>query len=338
MPQSKAISVSFTVQAPTDPSLTLIGGWRVRQWYCKGGLAIDFGTMRAWTLGHAQTVPLAGYDLPAMGSGTSPNAWPQVNQARNYGSPYTVAGWNTSYGQQLYAAGLMWRDGLLWMSGRGFYASGGSFPSTVVKKFAVAGSTVTLAETLTFTGRPMQAFGGGFVKGVGSYLLGNGGYESGQGSRSGPCWMDAAGTVVNEFPVFDCPKADREKRPSNYSCAASTWFVPPDGSVGYWFAGRVWGGGLVLGGKACFWADHGTGPCDYQNQNDTFGNTSQTYLYRYGAGQHFGTYAAFATPGSNPVVGSEINAAGDRVYLLVRDAWSDNGFDPSPLLCCYAVG
>ena len=87
----------------------------------------------------------------------------------------------------------------------------------------------------------MQAFGGGFVKGAGgAYLIGNGGYESGQGSRSGPCWMQADGTVVNEFPVFDGPKLDRERRPANYSCAASTWFVPPDGAVGYWFAGRVW--------------------------------------------------------------------------------------------------
>jgi hypothetical protein len=329
---------SMTVTPPGDFTLSLIGGWRLQQPYCKGGLAIDFATMRAWTLGHAQTVNLAGYDLPAMGTGTSYAAWPQVNQARDYGSPYTVAGWSTIYGNQLYAAGLMWRDGKLWMSGKGFYASGGSFPSTVVKKFTLSGSTATLAETVTLSGRPMQAFGGGFVKGhPDGVLLGCGGYESGQGSRSGPCWMTLGGTVVNEFPVFDAPKELREKRPNNYSCAASQWFVPPDGSVGYWFAGEVVGGGLVVGGKACFWSLQGTGYCGYELQSPGFGTGTKQYLYRYGPGEHFGSHSEFATPGGGPVIGQEISADSTRVYLLVREAWSD-GWDPMPAVACYEVG
>lgn len=107
-----------------DFSLKLIGGWRLNQPYCKGGLAIDFATQRAWTLGHAQTCHLVGYNLPKMGEGGNPALWPEVKVARDYGQPYNVSNWNSAHGRGLYAAGLMWREGLLWMSGRGFYSSG----------------------------------------------------------------------------------------------------------------------------------------------------------------------------------------------------------------------
>jgi len=339
MPQTSQQSYSFTVQPSGNFSLSLSGGWRLAQPYCKGGLAIDFGSMRCWTAGHAQDSPstLRGYDLPAMGAGTNPSSWPQVSQARNYGSVPTPPGWNTSYGQHFYSVGLAWKDGLLWASGKGFYVSGGSYPDTVIRKYSLSVSIKTLAEIVTLSGHPMQGFGGGFVKGGLALLAGCGGYESGQESRCGPCWTDLSGNVVNEFPVFDAAKDLREKRPNNYSCSPSQWFVPPDGEVGYWFAGRVWGGGLVLGGKVCFWVDQGVGTADYSYQNDTFTAQSRTYLYRYGPGEHFGSYAEFATPGNNPVVGQEISPDGSKVYLLVRNAWMINPYDPGPLLCCYDV-
>jgi hypothetical protein len=316
-------------------TLSLAGGWRLNQAYCKVGLAINFSTMKAWTLGHAQTMPLAEYQLPAMGSGTNFNSYPIVGQAKSYGNPYTISGWNSNYGTQLYAGGLMWRDGLLWMSGKGFYAASGSFPSTVIKKFSL-GSSAAIAETITIASRPCQAFGGGFIKGHPTdILVGCGGYESGQGSRSGPCWMKLDGTVLNEFGDFSGPKLEREKRTNNYSCPNDGWFVPPDGSIGYWFAGRIWGGGLYLGGKVCFWVDQGTGPINYSYQTETFGNTSARYLCKYGDGEHFGTYEPFPYA---TVAGSEISPDGSKVYLLLRDAWMTNGgWDPAPVLACFNV-
>ena len=326
-----SVTFDLTIGPASGFTLSLVGGWRINQPYCKGGLAIDFATMKCWTLGHAQTVPLIEYQLSAMGSGLDFAAYPQVNQTKSYGNCYTIDGWDYSvHGNQLYAGGLHWQDGLLWMSGKGFYSAGGSYPHTVVKKFSLGASAV-LAETITISDRPCQAFGGGFVKGGAQVMPGCGGYESGQGCRSGPCWMQMDGTIVNEFPSFNAAKELREKRGANYTPDnPDAWFVPPDDDVGYWFAGRVWGGGLVINGTTCFFVDQGTGPVGYSYQNDTFSATPERMLYKYDG--HFGTWEPFP---HKTVSGSDIN--GNLVYLLLRDAWVLGGYDPCPVLACFQV-
>lgn len=185
----------------------------------------------------------------------------------------------------------------------------------------------------------MQAFGGGFIKGhPQDVLVGNGGYESGQGSRSGPCWCDGAGVIKNEFGRFDDVKEKRERRDNDYRCEASAWFLSPDAAQGYWAAGRIWGGGLFIRNKVCFWVDLGTGNLDYKNQTDTFGKTSRSYLYRFSPNDHFASrYEHFPTPGDNTVIGSEISDDGRRVYLLIRNVWNVGGFDPRPVISVYAV-
>src|SRR5690349_20299049 len=56
----------------------LLGGWRLTQEFARGGLAIDFATMRCWMVGHSQRHEVLEFNLPAMGTGTDVNAWPAV--------------------------------------------------------------------------------------------------------------------------------------------------------------------------------------------------------------------------------------------------------------------
>lgn len=312
-------SSSLSIVPSTGFSLNLVGGWLVDQPYCKGGLAIDFGTMRCWTAGHSgnNAAGIFGYQLPAMGSGTNMQAWPSVVPSWNYGSPYFAGG----SGLQLYTTGLMYRDGLLWVSGKEFYTASGGYPDTVIKKFSLSGSSTTLAGTLTFAGKPMQAFGGGFIKGGPQPLIGCGGYESGQGCRSGPCWMDLAGNIINEFPDFAAYAPDREKRDTNYSTPSQDpyqWFTGPTGGVGYWCDGRIWGGGLIINGFTCFFAELGLGLCRYEGGGPVHHGGDARYIYKYAPGEHFGTWEPFAY--SVPI-GQDIN--GSYVYLLIDRVWSD---------------
>jgi hypothetical protein len=60
----------------------LLGGWRLTQEFARGGLAIDFATMRCWMVGHSQRHEVLEFNLPAMGTGTDVNAWPAVTPVR----------------------------------------------------------------------------------------------------------------------------------------------------------------------------------------------------------------------------------------------------------------
>ena len=316
---------------PGQFTLTLVGGWRINQPYCYGGLAIDFATMRAWTCGNRadNQCGLFGYQLPAMGSGQSVGAWPQVNPAWDYGAPYppmTGGGWYT------YATGLLWKDDLIWISGKVYYSQP-PIPDTTIRKFSLSGSAATMVDTITLAGRSAQQFGGGFVKGAAEPTPAGGVYESGYG-YSGPSWMTMDGTIINSFPPFNAPKGEREKRPDNYSCLApSDWFIDPDPPVGYMVAGRMFGGGFKVGDTTCFVIRHGTGPLKYSFQGDYFsdpaqGSPTETLLYRYGPGAHFGEYEAF--PHGFPT-GFEVQ--GNHVYMLMDRAWGD----AAPAIYCFEV-
>lgn len=313
---------------PGNFTLTLIGGWRINQPYCYGGLAIDFATMRAWTGGNASNNRrgLFGYQLPAMGSGQDFSAWPQVNPNWDYGSPYDplpTEAWT-------YTTGLLWKDGLIWISGKQFYAQS-PFSDTRVQKFSLSGEVATLVEQLDFPGRPAQFFGGGFVKGGSEVLVGSGGYESGHGTSCGPCWMRLDGTIVNDFPIFNSPKELREKRPDNYNCIApSEWFINPDPPVGYWVAGRIYGGGFMVGDTTCFVVQHGIGDLSYSYQGDYFSlnNATDIHLYKYAPGAHFGEYELWPHKQAR---GFEVN--GNHVYMLLDRAWGD----AAPVLACFEV-
>lgn len=327
-----AIPINVNAAPPPPPppgqfTLTLVGGWRINQPYCYGGLAIDFATMRAWTCGNRSDNQrgLFGYQLPAMGSGQSIESWPQVNPAWNYGAPYSSLSGPAWY---TYATGLLWQNNELWISGRQYYAQW-PYPDTTIKKFTLSGATATLVDTVTIP-RPAQHFGGGFIKGGSEVLPGCGGYESGHNSVSGPCWMKMDGTIVNSFPIFNAPKEEREKRPDNYSCGTGDdWFVNPDPPVGYMIAGRIVGGGFIANGTTCFVIRHGTGALAYANQGDYFSVTGvDTHLYKYAPGAHFGTYEPFT---HGLATGFEVQ--GNRVYMLIDQKWGDS----CPAIYCFEI-
>jgi hypothetical protein len=183
---------------------------------------------------------------------------------------------------------------------------------------------------------PRQRFSGFVKRGPGlDPYVGCGGYESGQGSCSGPTVATLSGQRLLEYGWPGLPGAnlehwnERAPREPNYSIAADDWVAWNPRMVsgelqGRWASDRILGGGLALSDGIWFWPWMGTGELKYANQTYTFApyELNKTYAYRYHPTTfQFIDYQVLSEFGSSPIGGQELGPDG-KIYLAQRDQWN----------------
>jgi hypothetical protein len=292
--------------------------------------------------GHAQTNDILEFDLPPMGSGSGGTDfanYPRVNPSR------TIPGWWPA--SEGYAMGLAFFDNKLWVAPRVFYDMS---PSPVTRIYAMGGEVRTINV-------PRQQFSG-FMKiapGV-TPLLGGGGYESGQGSTSGPSlatmsgqkligygWPGVPGPLdANGVPIY---WNQRAPRPANYYPVGhvDSWVAWEPRVIngvleGRWASDLIHGGGLVLPEGITYWPTLGIGELDYACQCGSFAwNGNSIYEYRYDSSTYqFKSYSPF--PFQNKfygIAGQEIDSQG-RIYLSMGSAWASGLHKADPVILVYS--
>ena len=306
----------------------LIGGWRLAEEYANGAIAIDFSRMKLWMIGDRRLSTIVEYNLPAMGSGLDLNAWPAVAPVRRIPLFLTPeSGQIVGPGQeQIYGNGLAYFRGKLWVAPKVYYDT--ATPATL-RLHAEDGEILTL-------NLPRQRFSGFVKRGPGlDPYVGCGGYESGQGSCSGPTVATLSGQRLLEYGWPGLPGAnlehwnERAPREPNYSIAADDWVAWNPRMVsgelqGRWASDRILGGGLALSDGIWFWPWMGTGELKYANQTYTFApyELNKTYAYRYHPTTfQFIDYQVLSEFGSSPIGGQELGPDG-KIYLAQRDQWN----------------
>lgn len=322
---------------PPPPSselnLTLQGGYRITGEFSRGAIAIDHANRKMWMVGHAQRNEVYEYDLPVMGTGSNVNTWPILPIKR------IIQGWWPA--GEGYANGLAFWNGKLWACPRVFYDMQ---PPPVTKMYATDGEVRTINI-------PRQKFAG-FVKSAGGLELGGGGYESGQGSSSGPSLAKLDGTALIQYgwPSLpsDSPAAWNERCPRepNYWYIGHTdnwvaWEPRPNSSgvvEGRWASDRIYGGGIRHSTGIYFWPWMGTGELNYALQTSTFAldKDNRTYLYRYDP-------TTYKLSGwklrdfTGPILGQEISPDGQTLYLTEGSQWASGLYKVDHILRVYGV-
>lgn len=315
---SDSLSAGDRRLEPTD--FRLIGGWRVAQEYPRGGLAIDFDSGRVFIGGHAQRQEIVEFSLVrrsdetgkpekiSPGTGDDVVKWPRLD-------PVEV---HTGFWEGGYVGGLYFKDNTLWASPKKFYDMSPPSSFHLYGKNLDTGKIETVLVEL-----PRQEFGGGFVKGKpDTILLGCGGYESGQGSVSGPTLATLDGKALIRQANHGTMKFEkRELRPPTYwpTKHVDGWIAlePRDG-IGRWACDRVHAGGIWHPRGIAYWALLGIGDLDYARQNETFAASNETWLYTYDPKTYGGV--EFKKWDHGHAHGHEVAEDG-RVYLLIRNAW-----------------
>lgn len=324
---------------PPPGGRQLLGGWRLAEPFARGAIAIDFSTMTGYMVGHAQQNYVQVYNLPAIGSGTDVNQWPIVVPTR------TIPGWWPTG----YCNGLVWWNGKLWASPRVFYDG---YPSAG-EPLTIYGIDPTNPAIVTPLALPYarQAFSGFIKRGPGQDpLIGGGGYESGQGTVSGPTLATLAGQVLTTYEWLNSPGPNlefwntRAPREPNYEPTIVDSIVDPtpepgDSWMGWtprtvngvlqgrWASDRVYAGGLALAEGITYWAWMGTGVLDYRIQTYTFApdGANRTYEYHYSPQGQFLNYVARPDLSWQPIVGQELGPDG-RVYLAQGSQWQSASY------------
>lgn len=317
---------------PPPPPLegrSLLGGWRLAEPFARGPIAIDFDRMKLWLGGHSQQNTVVEYDLPAMGTGSDVSAWPRVTPVRTY-QPWWGVG---------YPMGLVWWRGKLWCSPRVFYDT--TPPSSL---------TITAQDGEAITAPlPRQVFAGFIKRGPGQDpYLGGGGYESGQGSSSGPSLATLAGDVKIRYGWPGMPGAhlefwnQRAPREPNYSAANHTdsWVAWEPRTIngvleGRWACDVIMGGGLELPEGVTYWPWMGTGDLHYARQRPTFAaqGAEATYAYRYDR-TTFQLLGYTKHQHLRQVAGQELGPDG-RVYLSELYAWQSGSYLADPVVTVF---
>jgi len=302
----------------------LLGGWRLNQDFARGVIAIDFDRMKLWMSGHAQTQNILEYNLPPMGGGASVNAWPQVNPVR------TIPGWWPNV-QGVYCNGLCFWRGKLWATIRIFYAQNEQVFQTLTL-YAEDGEKIVLPLVT-------QKFSGFVKRGPGlDPFIGCGGYDSGQGTQSGPSLATLAGQIRIMYSWPQLPGANLENwnqrapRDPNYFPAGhvDSWMgweprVVNGTLQGRWASDAIYGGGLALPEGITYWPIMGTGDLDYARQALCFADPAKlrNYEYRYDPNT-FQLIGYQARPDldawSSIVRGQELGPDG-KVYLAQDNQW-----------------
>jgi len=284
----------------------LIGGWRVPQEFSRGGLAIDWTNRRLFAGGAANDGKINEFELSNIGTGESVSNWPVLQKVTTH---------NNYWGRGV-AGGLRFESGTLWVSPRVHY-------DTAPTNLALHGKNLTTGQVTSIpTSLFMPKFGGGFIKGHTETLVGCGGYESGQGSVSGPTCAKVDGTVLLDQANHGTLSWDaREKRPASYSVASDSWVgLAPRNGEGRWASDVMLGGGIWLPNGLCFWPRLGTGLLDYSLQSECFAQIGkvENWFYSYDAESFSGVQFEPWTHGK--VHGHEVGPDG-LVYLLIADSW-----------------
>ena len=307
----------------------LLGGWRLAEEYAGGAIAIDFSRMKLWMVGDRRQSTIVEYNLPAMGGGTDLNAWPAVAPVRRIPLFLTPeSGQVVGAGQeQIYCNGLAFFRGKLWASPKVYYDT--KTPG-YLRLHAEDGEILTLDL-------PRQMFSGFVKRGPGlEPYVGCGGYESGQGSCSGPTVATLSGQRLLEYGWPGLPGANleywnqRAPRDTNYSIATDDWVAWNPRTVngqleGRWASDRIYGGGLALPEGITYWPSMGTGELKYSMQSATFApyERNRTYEYQYHSST-FQLIGFWARPdlGASPIGGQELGPDG-KVYLAHTDQWNN---------------
>lgn len=293
-------------QPPAPAPGALIGGWKIAAPFCRGSIAVDWSSRTLWLAG--QNNAILQFTLPAMGAGTDPTAWPAVTTPIKTIPQF----WDTD--SAVYANGLAFWQGDLWVSPRKFYDTA---PPNTLTLYSLGGKTLTV-------NLPRQHFSG-FVKRLGQDpMLGGGGYESGQGSASGPTLASLAGQVLVDY-AFAGTWDQRAPRDPDYWPIGhkDDWYaLDPanhgDGTQGRWASDRVYGGGLWLPAGVAYWPYMGTGQIDYALQNTTFSQTTKTTKYVYNPATWQPTWSQTAF---GPILGQDFGPNGE-VVLCQGNAWN----------------
>lgn len=328
-------TVNLTPVTPPPPEppparRKLMGGWRLVCPFARGGMAIDFSKNILWLVGHAQRNEVLEYHLPGAGQGDDTTNWPIVQPTR------TIPGWWPA--EHGYANGLCWWQGTLWVAPRVFYATN---PLPVTTAHAQDGRKLTI-------NLPPQAFSGFVKTGVDQApYLGCGGYESGQGSVSGPTLARLDGTVLISYQWPALPgdrlenwdkRAPREPNyyPTDHKDDWSAWTprVVNSKLEGRWACDHIWGGGLVLPEGVTYWAEMGTGEINYAWQTVAFAKPGslRTYVYRYDANSY--RLLGWEVTDLGRVAGQEIGPDG-RIYLCETDGWQSDLYRVDPVIRVY---
>jgi hypothetical protein len=316
-------------QRITASDFELVGGWVLNQGFARSGLAIDFATMTAYGGGHVNEQKINRYELGPMGEGSDPAKWPKVNRSGTIDRFWP----NVANSQGIRYAGMEIRDGVLWVSARGWYTNGDTKP------LVIAGLNLTTGEVSQRT-IPVstQAYGNGFIKGHPTqWIAGCGGYSSGQSSVAGPTAVTVDGEVLLQqinFNIIDFDK--RMKRPP------TAWpksgvddfiaFKPRDG-VGAWGADGVDAGGLWLDRGVCYWPTLGTGEGDYGDAKVRFSGGWVPWLCTYGSDWKDPQWSEWT---HGRVNGHEVGPDG-LVYLLSTESYRMDQYSTVPTIKVFRV-
>lgn len=302
---------------PVTFNLRLLGGWRLYESYSRGVFAIDFATMTAYVAGHTQYNTIVKFPLPAYGAGDVVANYPQVLKTE------TIESWWPSEDGK--TNGLVFENGRLLSSPRKFYDM---TPPSVTKIYASDGEVITVNV-------PRQKFSG-FVKSPTGWELGCGGYESGQGTSSGPTLATVAGVPL--IGSYDSTSWEtRCPREPNYypHDGVDSWacYAPRNGE-GRWASDKIMGGGIRHSTGIYYWPLMGIGAIDYGLQNECFSLERKTYMYRYDPATY--QLIGWQEFPIKKVAGQEISPDGRYVYLMCTEEWG-GGPNTSPVLRVYEV-
>lgn len=283
-----------TEPPPTEPppstgSRQLLGGWNFPFDWQRGAIAIDFSSMTLYMVGHSQRQEILEFALPPMGTGDE-STWPLVQPSR-----VIQRFWSTGN-----AYGLAIFRGTLWVAPRVFYDQPPSSEENLTL-YAQDGETISLPYK-------RQVFAGFVKRGPGlDPFIGGGGYDSGQGTRSGPSLATLDGQILLEYGWPGHPGDnlehwnERAPREPNYSVKTDDWvgWQPRiiNGELqGRWASDRIYAGGLAIGDQVLYWpwmaAQGDAYPLDYAYQTYTFAadGDNRTYEYTYTAQGQFVSY------------------------------------------------
>ena len=247
-------------------ALNFVGGYRLKGPWARGSFAVDWRAKILRMTGHVHGNTILTYDLAAAGP---PELFPEV-------SPVSEDwGW---WPQQKQNAAGQYANGL-WFDGEHWWAVCRAHYDTAPR----GDMDVYRDDGLTWTvPLPQQKFSGFVKPQPGADLVswpyfGCGGYESGQGTCSGPTLAVYDGTVLLEYADFNLespgPNLEywdhRAPRLPDYSIWRDEWLawkprVRNGKREGRWASDWLYGGGVILpGGLLCYFPWQGTGELRY---------------------------------------------------------------------------
>ncbi len=260
-------------------SLNLVGGYKLKAPWARGSFAVDWRTMTLRMTGHVHDTSLHTYNLANAGPMES---FPEVNPVA------TEYGWWPHFkedGQTAQYANGLWFDGeKYWAACRAHYDTTPRWDMDVYGSDGTVWN-IPLAQ---------QRFSGFVKPPPGDDLIswayfGCGGYESGQGTCSGPTLADYTGQVYLEYDWLPNPGPSlsqwdtRAPRRPDYIVGSDTWlgWVPRtiNGVLqGRWASDWLYGGGVILpDGPLCFFPYQGTGQLHYDWNPPNFDQRTITF-------------------------------------------------------------